>query len=62
MIVAVTEESASIFITERQEDGTWLLENCSNDASYWTTQTFLSHDEVLKYHRHYGDTILHDDG
>lgn len=61
MIVAATEELSSIFVTEVQEDGTWVLENCTVDVDYWSKLIFHSRDAVLDYHRFYGDIILHDD-
>lgn len=60
MIIAMTEEGTSIFVAEQQEDGTWVSENCTVDVDYWSRETFASRDEVLEYHRHYKDEILHD--
>ena len=62
LVIAITNNGAeSLFISQKQEDGTWVRENHSDDFSYWSRREGLTYEEVIAYHMEWRDTILHDE-
>ena len=62
MIVAISPHN-TLFITERQRKGGYMM--LSNDEAHspdlWIKDNFLSYEDVMRYHRAFGDDILLDD-